>query len=57
MLAAIEDIDVVVFVDADRGNLLERPAGRQLGPVGHHAEFEITATDDHLAPRFDWPSG
>ncbi len=33
MLAAPESIDVVVFVDADRGDLLERPAVGQLRPV------------------------
>jgi len=33
VLAAIEHIHVVLFIDADRANFLERPPGRQLGPI------------------------
>src|SRR6266403_2121456 len=37
MGAAVEDIDAVLAVDRDRGDVAEAPAHRQLGPVLHHA--------------------
>ena len=33
VFAAVEDIDIVPGIDTDSADLLERPAGRQLGPV------------------------
>src|SRR5580700_106407 len=35
MVAAVENIDVVVLVDPDAADLLEGPAGRQFRPVLH----------------------
>jgi len=36
MGAAIEDIDAVLAVDRDRGNIGQVPAVRQLRPILHH---------------------
>src|SRR6202012_3403647 len=45
VFAAIEHIDVVVAIDADRADLLERPAWRQLRPV-HHRLVGVFAVAD-----------
>ena len=37
MVAAIEDVDAVLAVDRDRGDVGQAPAVRQLRPVLHHA--------------------
>src|SRR5437899_11560745 len=47
VLAAIEDVDIVVAVDADPADLLERPALGQFGPVGVDLVFELACPDDH----------
>jgi hypothetical protein len=49
VLAAIEDIDIVVPVDADAADLLERPAIGQFRPIGIDTVFEFAAPDNHLA--------
>jgi hypothetical protein len=46
VVAAIEHIDVVVAVDADRADFLELPSRRQFRPVLDDAVFEIAAPDD-----------
>src|SRR5205085_3552331 len=46
VLAATEGIDIVLGVDADRGDLLERPAVRQLRPVLDDAVLEVTGAYD-----------
>src|SRR5260221_8443292 len=42
MGAAIEDVDAVAMVDADSGNLLQRPAVGQLAPALRDAKAEPT---------------
>ncbi len=51
VFAAIERVNIVLGVDPDGGDLLERPAGRQLRPILDDAVFEVAATDDF------WHSG
>ena len=46
VVAAVEDIDVVVVVDADCADLLERPAVRQLRPVLDDAVAVLAGADD-----------
>ena len=46
VLAAIEDVDLVLAVDADRGDVLERPAVGQLRPVLDHAVAILAISDD-----------
>src|SRR3954470_17936667 len=48
MVSAIEDIDIVVAVDPDPTDLLERPAIRQLRPVGIDLITIVAASHDHL---------
>src|SRR3979490_2314108 len=47
MVAPIEDIDIVVAVDPDPADLLERPAIRQLRPVGIDLISIVAASHDH----------
>src|SRR5271165_634561 len=47
VLAAIENINIVVAVDADAADFLERPALGQFRPIGINTVFEVTASDDH----------
>src|SRR5262245_30648916 len=47
VLAAIEDIDLILAVDADGGNVLEAPAVGQLAPVLYHAIAMLAAAQDH----------
>jgi hypothetical protein len=47
VLAAVEDVNVVVAVDADPANFLERPAVGQFCPFGNGAVFELAGSDDH----------
>ena len=47
VLTAIEDINIVVTVDADAADLLEGPPVWQLCPVGIDPIFELAAPDDH----------
>src|SRR6266513_566157 len=47
MVSAIEDIDIVVAVDPDPADLLERPAIRQLRPVGIDLISIVAASHDH----------
>jgi hypothetical protein len=47
VLTAVEDIDVVVAIDANPANLLERPAVGQFCPVGNDAVLELAGSDDH----------
>ena len=47
VLAAIEDVDVVVTVDPDSAHFLERPALRHFRPVGVDPVPKIAAPDDH----------
>jgi hypothetical protein len=47
VLAAIEDIDVVVAVDPDPADLFEGPAIGQFRPVGTDAVSELATSDDH----------
>jgi hypothetical protein len=49
MLAAIEDVDVVVPVDADVADLLERPARWELRPVLDGLVRVVAAADDRHA--------
>jgi len=51
VLAAVEDIDVVVAVDTDPADLLKGPAVGQFRPRGIGAVFESAISDDHR-----WPS-
>ncbi len=46
VLAAIEDIDIVLVVDPDRADLLERPTIRQLRPILDDTVFEIASAND-----------
>ena len=43
VLAAVEDVDLVLAVDGDGGDVLEGPAVGQLGPVLHHAIAMLAA--------------
>src|SRR5690242_21832032 len=57
MVAAVEDVDVVVPVDADRADLLERPAVGQLRPVLDNAIPVVPGPDDDRhanAPDWCW---
>src|SRR5580658_6606145 len=56
MLAAAEDVQVVVPVDADGGDLLERPAVGQTCPVLGHAVAEVAfpKNDRHFFLRLRW---
>src|SRR6185295_14076047 len=47
VLAAIEDVDLILAVNADGGNVLEAPAVGQFGPVLHHAIAMLAAAQDH----------
>src|SRR5207302_5686456 len=47
MVSAIEDINIVVAVDPDPADLLERPAIRQLRPVGIDLISIVAASHDH----------
>ena len=47
VVAAIEDIDIIVAVDPDPADLLERPAIGQLRPVGIDLISIFAASDDH----------
>jgi hypothetical protein len=47
MVSAIEDIDIVVAVDPDPADLLERSAIRQLRPVGIDLISIVAASHDH----------
>src|SRR3954467_9957406 len=47
MVSAIEDVDIVVAVDPDPTDLLERPAIRQLRPVGIDLISIVAASHDH----------
>jgi len=47
VLTAVEDINVVVTIDADPTNLLERPAVGQFCPLGNDAVSELAGSDDH----------
>jgi hypothetical protein len=47
MLAAIEHMDVVVAVDADPADFLERPALGQFRPIGIDPVSVCAASDDH----------
>ena len=47
MLAAIEDIDVVLAVDGHGGDVAELPAVGQLGPVLDHAITMLAASKDY----------
>src|SRR5215813_3457673 len=57
MVAAVEDIDIVLGVDPNRADFLERPAVRQLRPILDDAVFEVaTANDDrHVRPSANMP--
>src|ERR1700688_526291 len=57
MLAAPEGVDIVVFVDPDRGDLLERPALGQLCPVFDDAIPVFAGPDDarHALPSSPVP--
>ena len=46
MLAAVEDIDAVLAVDGDRGDVVERPAVRQLRPVLDHAVAMLAGAEN-----------
>ena len=50
MLAAIEHVDIVVAVDADRADFLERPAGWQLRPVLDRLVGVVAAAHCHHLP-------
>src|SRR5215469_17885276 len=47
VFAAVEHVDVVVAVDANPADLLERPAVGQLRPVGVDLVSKPPASDDH----------
>ena len=48
MGAAIERIDIVVLVDADRGDIgIELVAGRQFCPIVDHLEPEAVRSEYH----------
>ena len=46
VLATVEDIDVIVVVDPDRSDLLERPPLGELRPILDDAVFEIAGADN-----------
>src|ERR1700760_4665722 len=46
VLAAIKDVDAVLAIDADRGDVGELPAVRQLRPVLHHAVTMLAGAED-----------
>jgi hypothetical protein len=46
MLAAIEDVDAVLAVDADGSDVGELPAVRQFCPVLHHAITVLARAED-----------
>ena len=48
VFAAIEDVDAVLAVDADRGDVGELPAVRQFCPVLHHAIAMLAGAEDVL---------
>src|SRR5215469_2928591 len=50
MLAAIEHIDIVVSIDPDPANLLERPALWQFRPFSNDAVPELATSDNHRTP-------
>jgi hypothetical protein len=50
VLAAVEDIDAILAVDPDGGDLLERPAVGQFRPLGIDAVFELAGSQDHRTP-------
>jgi hypothetical protein len=47
MLAAIEDVDIVLAVDTDAADFLEGPALGQLRPVGIDPVSVVSASHDH----------
>jgi hypothetical protein len=47
MLAAIEDVDVVVTVDPDPADFLERPALGEFRSIEFGPVSELAASDDH----------
>src|SRR5207302_3105867 len=55
MHAAIKHIDVVVVVDADPANLLERPPVGQLGPVVIDPISIVPASNNHSTHSFSCP--
>src|SRR5580700_4356866 len=55
MVAAIEDVDIVLRIDANRADFLEGPAVRQFRPVLDDAVFEVAGADNDrhaLSPFF-----
>src|SRR5260370_41979479 len=46
VFSAVEDIDIVLGVDPDRPDFLERPPVRQLCPILDDAVFEIAGAND-----------
>src|SRR6266849_6763093 len=52
MGAAIEDVDTVLAVDRDRGDIAEIPAVRQLRPILHHAVAMLARAENgrHVFP-------
>src|SRR5215472_1606551 len=56
VLAARERIDIVLAVDPDRGDLLERPAVRELRPILDDAILKVAGADDlcHLRSPSDF---
>src|SRR5215467_9060348 len=59
MLSAVENVNLVLAVDCDRGDVLERPAVRQFRPVLHHPIAMLTTAQNyrHSCPPFAPPSG
>ena len=47
MHAAIKDLDVIVAVDSDPANFLERPPVGQLRPIGIDPVSVVAASHDH----------
>src|SRR5215813_4604701 len=47
VLTAVENVNVVVVIDADPANLLEGPTLWQFCPVGDNAVLELAGSDDH----------
>src|SRR5262245_14945374 len=58
MLPAVENIDLVLAVDRDRGDVLERPTVRQLRPVLHHPIAMLATAQNyrHSRPPFAPPA-
>jgi hypothetical protein len=52
VFAAVEHIDIVLGVDPDRPDLLERPAVRQFRPILDDAVLEIAGAHDDRHARF-----